>query len=48
MTKKQQTSWKNIIGFTLKIFIYAAIIFFLIYLYQYLGINSAHFIYNEF
>ncbi|UZX30523.1 teichoic acid D-Ala incorporation-associated protein DltX [Lactobacillus helsingborgensis] len=43
-----RTSWKNIIGFTLKIFIYAVIIFFLIYLYQYLGISSAHFIYNEF
>ena len=43
-----RTSWKNIIGFTLKIFIYAVIIFFLIYLYQYLGISSTHFIYNEF
>ena len=48
MTKKYQTSWKNIIGFTLKIIIYAVIIFFLIYLYQYLGISFTHFIYNEF
>ena len=48
MSKIHRTSWKNIIGFTLKIFIYAVIIFFLIYLYQYLGISSAHFIYNEF
>lgn len=47
--KQEKREKKSQIGrFILKTLFYFAIIFILIYLYEYSGVNSGHFIYNEF
>lgn len=47
-TKKVESRGKQIGMFVLKTVIYFAILMALIYLYEYSGLNSVHFIYNEF
>lgn len=46
--KKVDSRGKQIGMFVLKTIIYFAILMCLIYLYEYSGLNSVHFIYNEF
>ncbi|MCH4057889.1 teichoic acid D-Ala incorporation-associated protein DltX [Lapidilactobacillus gannanensis] len=47
--KQEKREKKSQIGrFILKTLFYFAIIFILIYLYEYSGVNGGHFIYNEF
>lgn len=50
MDKKMRTDsrGKRIGMFVLKTVVYFAILMALIYLYEYSGLNSVHFIYNEF
>ncbi|QYN59650.1 teichoic acid D-Ala incorporation-associated protein DltX [Lactobacillus panisapium] len=50
MVKKDQTASraKRVGKFMLTTIIYGAILIALIYLYQYSGLTSVHFIYNEF
>ncbi|ARD07324.1 cytochrome C554 [Lactobacillus amylolyticus] len=47
-TKKVESRGKQIGMFVLKTIVYFAILMALIYLYEYSGLNSVHFIYNEF
>lgn len=47
-TEKVESRGKQIGMFVLKTVIYFAILMALIYLYEYSGLNSVHFIYNEF
>ncbi|WP_281828711.1 MULTISPECIES: teichoic acid D-Ala incorporation-associated protein DltX [Lactobacillus] len=47
-TKKVESRGKQIEMFVLKTIVYFAILMALIYLYEYSGLNSVHFIYNEF
>ncbi|WEV39846.1 teichoic acid D-Ala incorporation-associated protein DltX [Lactobacillus sp. ESL0684] len=50
MSKKEQVDSKSkrLGKFVLTTIIYCLILMALIYLYQYSGLNSVHFIYNEF
>jgi hypothetical protein len=45
---KSQQRWRNIGWFLLKTLFYFGILLALVYLYEYSGVGSAHFIYNEF
>lgn len=45
---KTESRTKQVGMFVLKTVIYFAILMALIYLYEYSGLNSVHFIYNEF
>lgn len=47
-TKKIESRGKRFWMFVLKTIIYFVILMALIYLYEYSGLNSVHFIYNEF
>ncbi|CCI84990.1 hypothetical protein FC52_GL000827 [Lactobacillus pasteurii DSM 23907 = CRBIP 24.76] len=47
-TKEVDSRGKRIAMFALKTVAYFAILIALIYLYEYSGLNSVHFIYNEF
>ena len=47
-TKKIESRGKRIGMFVLKTIIYFAILMALVYLYEYSGLNSVHFIYDEF
>lgn len=47
-TNKVESRGKQIGMFVLKTVVYFAILMALIYLYEYSGLNSVHFIYNEF
>ena len=47
-TKKVDSRGKRIGMFVLKTILYFAILMCLVYLYEYSGVNSVHFIYNEF
>ena len=47
-TKKVESKGKLVGMFVLKTIIYFAILMALIYLYEYSGLNSVDFIYNEF
>lgn len=47
-TKKVESRSKRFWMFVLKTFVYFVILMALIYLYEYSGLNSVHFIYNEF
>ncbi|MDO4912833.1 MAG: teichoic acid D-Ala incorporation-associated protein DltX [Lactobacillus sp.] len=48
MTEKTQNRSHGIGMFALKTVCYALILLGLLYLYQYSGLSSVHFIYNEF
>lgn len=50
MEKKQEkmSRTRSVLWFIGKTIIYAAIIMAMIYLYEYSGLTSVHFIYNEF
>lgn len=46
--EKSDSQSKQIVKFALTTLIYCVILIALIYLYQYSGLTSVHFIYNEF
>lgn len=45
---EKESRGHQIVWFVLKTLIYFVILMVLIYLYEYSGLNSVHFIYNEF
>lgn len=47
-TEKKPSKGKAIASFMLKTIFYFVVLLALIYLYEYSGIDSVHFIYNEF
>lgn len=46
--KDSKSRWKAIGLFVLKTLFYFGVLVALVYLYEYSGVGSAHFIYNEF